>query len=78
MERVNPSFVTVDLAATVPVPRVWTRAFGLGASELVLRVNNLLDRRFTTFGYVEWDDELGRLDPRFIAAATRLFYVGID
>ncbi|HPC83645.1 MAG TPA: TonB-dependent receptor [Thermoanaerobaculaceae bacterium] len=78
VRRVDPAFAVVDLSAAVPVPRGWTRAAGLGASELVLRVNNLLDRRYTAFGYVDWDGELGRLDPRFIPAATRSLYVGVD
>ena len=76
--RVNPAFTVLDLSAALPVPTTWTRAVGLGPSELELRVNNLLDRRFTTFGYVDWDDDLGRLDPRFIPAATRSVYVGVN
>jgi iron complex outermembrane recepter protein len=76
--RINPAFTVLDLSAALPVPKAWTRAVGLGPSELELRVNNLLDRRFTTFGYVDWDDDLGRLDPRFIVAATRSVYVGVN
>lgn len=78
VRRINPAFTVLDLSAGLPVPRTWTRAAGLGPSELELRVNNLLDRRYTTFGYVDWDDDLGRLDPRFTPAATRSVYVGVN
>lgn len=76
--RINPSFVVLDIQAALPVPRSWTHALGLGASEITVRLSNLLDRRYTTFGYVDWDDQLGRLDPLFVPAASRSLYVGID
>lgn len=78
VERVNRSFVVLALAARAPVPRAWTRAVGLGASAVTARVDNLLDRRYTASGYVDWDNDLGRLDPRFIPAATRSLYIGVD
>lgn len=78
VRRVNPAFTVVDASARVPLPRGWMRRVGLGPSELLLRVDNLFDRRYTAFGYVDWDGELGRLDPRFIPAASRSFYIGVD
>ncbi|HNX49039.1 MAG TPA: TonB-dependent receptor [Thermoanaerobaculaceae bacterium] len=76
--RVNPAFTVVDVSARLPLPRAWTGAVGFGNSELELRISNLLDHRYTTFGYVDWDDDLGRLDPRFTPAATRSLYLGVD
>lgn len=76
--RVNPAFTVVDVSARLPLPQAWTGTIGLGHSELELRISNLLDCRYTTFGYVDWDDDLGRLDPRFTAAATRSVYLGVD
>ena len=48
-------------------------AHGLGGSraELRLRVLNLLDRRYATSGYMDYDAAGVNLVPQFIPAATR-------
>jgi iron complex outermembrane receptor protein len=68
----NPAFVAVDLAARSALPATVTRAIGLGTAEVELRVNNALDRRYTSFGYVGDDGA-----PLFIPAARRNVYVGL-
>lgn len=69
--RANPSSTVVDAAFRLPFPARLTERAGLGRVELDLRVNNVFDRRYTTFGYVEGDV------PLYIPAATRHVYVGL-
>ncbi len=71
IHRVNDAFTTVDFAAKVDLgPKT---AGLIGAQDVIidLRVNNLLDRLYTTFGYV-WGPE-----PTWIPAATRSLYCGL-
>jgi iron complex outermembrane receptor protein len=68
---VNPGFAVVDLALKRPLPQGMARGLGLAGLSLELRVNNLLDRRYTAFGYVD------NGEPQFIPAATRNFYFGL-
>jgi len=64
---INPAFTVVDLAARMNAPDSWVRGLGLARLGLELRVNNLLDARYTAFGYVD-------NGPVFIPAATRNYF----
>jgi iron complex outermembrane receptor protein len=70
-DRVNPAYTTVDAAAKLPLPARATGKLGKGRWALDLRVNNLLDRRYTSFGYVDSGVAL------FIPAAGRNVYAGL-
>jgi iron complex outermembrane receptor protein len=67
---VNPAFTVVDLSARTDLPPSVTTALGMHRIGLELRLNNLLDARYTAFGYVD-------AEPLFIAAATRNVYFGL-
>lgn len=69
--RVNPASTIVDAAVRIPFPTRFTQRVGLGRLECDLRLHNVFDRRYTTFGYVE-DGE-----PLFIPAAGRNVYLGL-
>lgn len=69
---INPAFTLVDLAASVDLPREAARAVGLKALRLDARVNNLFDKDYTAFGYVDSGE------PLFIPAATRNVFVGLS
>jgi outer membrane receptor protein involved in Fe transport len=69
--RSNRAYTLVDLAGQVPLPSAWGTGVGLSRLELDVRVNNLLDERYTTFGYVE--DGV----PLYIPAAGRNLYAGL-
>jgi iron complex outermembrane receptor protein len=69
--RVNPAYTTADAAAKVPLPARAMGKLGLGRCTLELRVNNLLDARYTSFGYVD-----GGV-PLYIPAAGRNVYGGV-
>lgn len=68
---VNPGFAVVDLTLRRPLPEL---ASILGLSQLgaELRVNNLLDKKYTAFGYVDYGE------PQFIPAAPRHYYLGLS
>jgi outer membrane receptor protein involved in Fe transport len=68
--RINDAFAVVDLAAWLQVSERVSRAVGLSRAELELRVNNLLDKKYTAFGYMD-------TEPMFIPAATRGAYIGL-
>jgi outer membrane receptor protein involved in Fe transport len=68
---VNPAATIVDVAGQLKAGRWFTGPLGLSEGTLDLRVNNLLDRRYTAFGYADYPG------PAFIPAATRNFYAGI-
>lgn len=68
--RVNPSFAVLDLGMRTPLPDAWTRRTGLAGLEAEIRLNNLLNRTYTSFGYVDGE-------PLFIPAAPRSFYAGL-
>ncbi len=67
----NPGFAVVDLSVRRSLPRA-ASFLGLGNLSLEFRINNLLDRRYTAFGYVD-DGE-----PQFIPAAPRHTYFGLN
>jgi iron complex outermembrane receptor protein len=70
VRRANPAYTAVDATIRVAPPLPWARKLGASKLELELRVNNLLDRRYTAFGYVDGE-------PLFIPAATRAAYAGV-
>ncbi len=69
---VNPAFAVLDFTARSALPAGATRALGLAKAEVELRVNNVLDRKYTAFGYAGDDGA-----PLFIPAATRNVYLGL-
>ncbi len=68
---VNPSYTTVDLGARVALSALFRGSRGFGRTSLDVRVNNLFDSRYTSFGYVESGTGL------FIPAAGRNLYAGL-
>jgi len=70
--RVNDAWTTADAVARVGLPARALRTLGLDRWALDLRVNNLLDRRYTSFGYVD-----GGV-PLYIPAAGRSVYAGFS
>jgi len=71
IHRVNPSYTTVDLSAEMSLGPTVAEAIGARDARLRLRVNNLTDELYTTFGYMGWTE------PEWIPAATRSAYVGL-
>ena len=67
----NPAFTLLDLSARIHLPAFLTNRLGVDKLLLEARINNLLDRRVTSFGYVD-DGE-----PYFIPAAGRNVMVGV-
>ncbi len=68
--RINPAYTVADASARVPVPGRLLRVIGVTRLEVDLRLNNLFDRKYTTFGYVDGV-------PLYIPAAGRNFYAGL-
>ena len=69
---VNPAFTVLDASVHAPLPARFVRALGLGCLDVDLRLNNLLDRSYTSFGFIGDDGA-----PLFIPAATRNVFVGL-
>ncbi len=69
---INPAFTVVDASARAPLPAALVRGLGLARLDLDVRVNNLLDRAYTAFGYIGDDGA-----PAFIPAAKRNYFVGV-
>jgi hypothetical protein len=67
---INPASTVLTLSAQGWLPTSWTSALGLSRIGVELRVNNLLDAKYTSFGYVD-------AEPLFIPAATRNVYIGL-
>ena len=68
---VNRAYTVVDASGKIALPVGLAHALGCRRLELDLRLNNLFDRRYTTFGYVEGGEAL------FIPAARRHVYAGL-
>lgn len=68
---VNPAFTVVDLFTRFDVERLVPRAARALPLTLELRINNLLNERYTAFGYVDAGE------PLFIPAAGRQVYAGL-
>lgn len=69
--RINPASTVVDAAVRVPLPRRLAQGGGLPRMDVDVRINNVFDRRYTTFGYVD-----GGV-PLYIPAAGRNLYAGL-
>jgi iron complex outermembrane receptor protein len=67
--KVNDAYTTVDASSQVSIPAAWSRSAGLSRMALTVRVNNLFDQRYTTFGYIDGG-------PLYIPAAGRNVFVG--
>lgn len=67
---INPAFTVVDVASKLDLGRVLPRPLSVPVL-LEVRLNNLLNRKYTSFGYVEEGEG------RFIPAAGRHLYVGL-
>lgn len=70
-DRSNDAYTVFDLSGRIPLAALAKGGLGLKRVDLDLRINNLFDARYTTFGYVEEGV------PLFIPAATRNVYVGV-
>jgi len=68
---INPSFTVLDLLARLDLERLAPRAATAIPVTLELRINNLLNERYTAFGYVDAGE------PQFIPAAGRNVYAGL-
>ncbi len=68
---INPAFTVLDLAGRFDVERIVPRAARTLPITLELRINNLLNERYTAFGYVDTGE------PQFIPAAGRNVYAGL-
>ena len=70
IHRVNPAFTVADLAAEVSLGSSVAALVDARDLRLRLRVNNLTDALYTTFGYMD-------AEPVWIPAATRSVYLGL-
>ncbi|HVO10154.1 MAG TPA: TonB-dependent receptor [Vicinamibacteria bacterium] len=68
---INPSYTVFDAIVRADLPQRATQGLGGMRVGIELRVNNLFDRRYTPFGYVD-------TGPLFIPAATRSVYLGLS
>ena len=68
--RVNPAYTVVDLGGRIALPTAWAGGAGLTRLGIDLRVNNLFDEEYTSFGYVDGE-------PLYIPAAGRNVYAGV-
>jgi iron complex outermembrane recepter protein len=68
---VNPSYTVMDVSARIPLSSMLRGGHGLGRTAIDLRVNNLFDATYTSFGYVDTGVGL------FIPAAGRNVYAGL-
>ncbi|MCU0302776.1 MAG: TonB-dependent receptor [Thermoanaerobaculales bacterium] len=71
IHRVNDAFTAVDLAVEVDLGRSTAEVVRARSLRIQLRVNNLTDELFTTFGYFDGSQ------PVWIPAATRSAYAGL-
>ncbi len=69
---VNPAFTVLDASLRTPLPKALVRSLGFKRLDLDLRLNNVLNRFYTAFGYIGDDGS-----PLFIPATTRNAYVGL-
>jgi outer membrane receptor protein involved in Fe transport len=71
VDRINDAHTVVDLAAAIDLGPRLAEMIQARQVRLDLRVNNLTDELYTTFGYMDWTE------PVWIPAATRSVYTGI-
>jgi iron complex outermembrane receptor protein len=68
---INPAFTVLDASLRAPLPRAFVASLGVSRLDIEVRLNNLLNRQYTAFGYIGDDGA-----PLFIPAAMRNVYVG--
>jgi iron complex outermembrane receptor protein len=71
IHRVNDAFTVVDLALRVDLGTEIADMLSARAARIDLRINNLTDELYTTFGYMDWPE------PVWTPAATRSVYAGL-
>jgi iron complex outermembrane receptor protein len=71
IHRINPSYTVLDLGLEVDLGRAVARLFAARSVNLQVRVNNLTDELYTTFGYFDG------VEPVWIPAATRNGSLGL-
>jgi iron complex outermembrane receptor protein len=71
VHRINPSYTVLDLGLEADLGRGLAELVSARRIALVLRVNNLTDRLYTTFGYFDG------YQPVWIVGATRNAYLGV-
>jgi iron complex outermembrane receptor protein len=69
-DRANPAYAVADVAARLAIPTTWGGTVGPATLGLDLRVNNVFDEEYTSFGYVDGV-------PLYIPAAGRNLYAGL-
>jgi iron complex outermembrane receptor protein len=71
IHRVNPAYTVLDLGLEADLGRSFANLLSARRVAVTLRVNNLTDRLFTTFGYFDG------YEPVWIVGATRNAYLGV-
>ena len=71
IHRVNPSYTVLDLGLEADLGRAVANLLSARRVALKLRVNNLTDQLYTTFGYFDG------YQPVWIVGATRNAYLGV-
>jgi iron complex outermembrane receptor protein len=71
IDRINDAFTVLDLSAQIDLGQTLAELVQARALTLDLRINNLTDKLYTTFGYMDGSD------PMWMPAATRSIYAGI-
>ena len=69
---VNPGYAVLDVSLRTPLPAALAHSLGAKRLDLDVRLNNVLGRRYTAFGYIGDDGS-----PLFIPAATRNAFVAL-
>ncbi len=70
IHRTNPNYMVVNLALKWHLAGAVADLIGARRASIALRVNNLTDRLYTTFGYMDYPE------PAWTPAATRSAYAG--
>ncbi len=71
INRVNPAYTVLDFGLEADLGRAVASLLSARRVALKLRVNNLTDQLFTTFGYFDG------YQPVWIVGATRNAYLGV-
>ncbi len=71
VHRVNDPFTVVDLGLRIDLGSRLAEALSASAVRMDVRVTNLTDELYTTFGYMDWPE------PVWTPAATRSLYAGL-
>jgi iron complex outermembrane recepter protein len=71
VHRINPAYTVADVALRIPFPEAITGYLGIEKLVLESRINNLLDTKYTSFGYMD-------TEPLFIPASGRNVFVGLN